>query len=105
VHYSPDIAPFQLRNPPQFLSYGREQPLGVQVGTGPSAILGSAAVARNRVIAAKASMNRFTVVLLCERIRTVIHCWRQRGFLNLVNFRCVFGIRKFDETEIRYRRF
>jgi len=69
----------------------------------PSAILGSGVVVRNRVIAAKASMNRFTVVLLCERIRTVIHCRRQRDFLNLVNFRCLFGNRKFDETEIRYR--
>ena len=34
------------------------------------------------------------MVLLCERIRTVLHCRRQRGFLDLVNFRCLFGIRK-----------
>jgi hypothetical protein len=76
VHYAPDIAPFQLRNPPQSLCYpGSLQPAGVQTGAGPSAKLGSAAVAINRVIAAKASRNRFTVDLLCERIRTVIHCW------------------------------
>ncbi len=67
----------------------------------PSAILGSAAVVRNKAIAAKASMSRFTVVLLCEGTRTVIHCRRQRGFLYLVHFRCHFGNRKFDETEIR----
>ncbi len=60
----------------------------------PSAKIGSAAVVRNRVIAAKASMNRFTVVLLCEKIRTVIHCRRQRGFLYLVKCRCFFGNRK-----------
>jgi hypothetical protein len=36
--------------------------MGFPRGVGlPSAILGSAAVVRNRVIAAKASMNRFTV--------------------------------------------
>jgi hypothetical protein len=69
----------------------------------PSAILGSAAVVRNRVIAAKASMSRFTVVLLCEKIRTVIDCRRQPGFLYLVHFWCHFGNRKFDETEIRSR--
>ena len=69
----------------------------------PSAILGSAAVARNRVIAAKASISRFTVVLLCERIRTVIHCRRQPGFLNLVHFRCHFGNRKFDKTKMRLK--
>jgi hypothetical protein len=69
----------------------------------PSAILGSAAVVRKRASAAKASRSRFTVVLLCERVRTVIHCRPQRGFLYLVNFRCHFGNRKFDETEIRCR--
>jgi hypothetical protein len=69
----------------------------------PSAILGSAAVVRKRASAATASMSRFKVVLLCERIRTVIHCRRQRGFLYLVNFRCRFVNRKFDETEIRCR--
>jgi hypothetical protein len=71
----------------------------------PSAILGSAAVVRNKAIAAKASMSRFTVVLLCEKIRTVIHCLRQGGFLQLVKFRSAFGNRKFDETEIRSRGF
>jgi hypothetical protein len=71
----------------------------VPCGVGkPSAILGSAAVVTNRAIAAKASMSRFTVVLLCERIRTVIHCRRRPGFLNLIHFRCLFGNRKFDET-------
>jgi hypothetical protein len=69
----------------------------------PSAILGSAAVVRNRAIAATARMSRFTVVLLCEKVRTVIHCLRQRGFLHLVIFRSPFGNRKFDETEIRSR--
>jgi hypothetical protein len=69
----------------------------------PSAILGSAAVVRNKAIAANASMSRFTVVLLCEKVRTVIHCLRQRGFLQLVEFRSPFGNRKFDETEIRPR--
>src|ERR1019366_2895090 len=92
-HYSPDTVPFQLRNPPRFSSkFGYSGladiaafNLDVPVGQGkPSAILGSAAVVRNRVIAAKASMSRFTVVLLCERIRTVIHCRRQRGFLHSV---------------------
>jgi hypothetical protein len=61
----------------------------------PSAILGSAAVVRNSAIAAKTSISRFTVVLLCERIRTVIHCRRQRVFLYLIHFRCYFGNRKF----------
>lgn len=70
-------------------------PVPVGWGKGsPSAILGSVAVVRNRVIANTASRSRFTVFLLCERIRTVIHCRRQRGFLYLVNFRCLFGIRK-----------
>ena len=73
------------------------------MGMGGSARLGSAVVVTNRVITAKASKNRFTVVLLCERVRTVINCWQKRGFLNLVKFRCLFGNRKFDETEIRYR--
>jgi hypothetical protein len=59
-------------------------------------------VVTNRVITAKASRNRFTVVLLCERVRTVINCWRKRVFLYLVNFRWVYGICKLlDETEIR----
>ncbi len=69
----------------------------------PSAILGSAAVVTNRASAAKTSMSRFTVVLLCERIRTVIHCLRQKGFLYLIKSRCHSGNRKFDETEIRSR--
>src|SRR5712691_4298022 len=60
----------------------------------PSAILGSAAVVRKSAIAAKASISRFTVVLLCEKIRTVIHCRRHRGFLHLIHLRCHFGNRK-----------
>ena len=84
-----------------------QPPMGQLVPWGvgnPSAILGSAAVARNRVIAAKASINRFTVVLLCERFRTVIHCLRQRSFLCLVKSRYLFGNRKkFDETKISSR--
>jgi len=66
-------------------------------------MLGSAAVVRNKAIAAKASMSRFTVVLLCEKVRTVIHCLRQRGFLRKSTSRSPFGNRKFDETEIRFR--
>jgi hypothetical protein len=64
----------------------------------PSAILGSAAVVRNSAIAAKTSISRFTVVLLCERVRTVIHCRRRRSFLYLIHFGYLFGNRKFDET-------
>ena len=60
----------------------------------PSAMLGSAAVARNRVIAANVSISRFTVVLLGERIRTVIHCRRRKVFPHLVQFRNNFGNRK-----------
>jgi hypothetical protein len=102
--YSPDMLLFDretAENPSKFFPYfvGTVQPLGVQVGTGkPSARLGSAAVVRNSAITATASMSRFTVVLLCERIRTVIHCRRHSGFLNLVHIRCLSGNRKFDET-------
>lgn len=69
----------------------------------PSAILGRAAVVRNRVIAANANRNRFTVVLLGERVRTVLRCLRQRVFLYLVKFRCFSVNCKFDETSIRSR--
>jgi hypothetical protein len=53
---------------------------GLVVGWGsglPSAILGSAAVVRKRVIAARASMSRFTVdLLMAKGVRTVIPCRR-----------------------------
>jgi hypothetical protein len=63
---SPGRGPAAIRS--QFGYSGLVQPLALQMGTGsPSAILGSAEVARNRVIAAKASMSRFKVLLLCER--------------------------------------
>ena len=104
THYSPDIAPFQLCRSAGY--FDGVQPRSVQMiwGVGlPSAILGRETVVRNRVIAANASISRFTVVLLCERIRTVIHCKRRKCFLYLVQFRCLFGNRKFDETEIRSR--
>jgi len=61
------LLPFQLGNPPQFFPWfgysGLVQPRVVQLkGEGlPSARLGSAAVVRNKAIAAKASMSRFTV--------------------------------------------
>ena len=64
----------------------------------PSAILGSAAVVRNKAIVATAIMSFFTVVLLCERIRTVIECRRQAGFANLILVRFYFGNCKFDEA-------
>lgn len=60
----------------------------------PSAILGRAAVVRKRARAARAIRSCLTVVLLCERVRTVLHCLRQKDFLQLVSFRCHFGIRK-----------
>lgn len=47
----------------------------------------------------------FTVVLLCERVRTVIHCLRLMLLSWLVTFRRLFGIRKLNETEICLRGF
>jgi hypothetical protein len=114
VHYSPDIAPFSTEKraateePAAILSQfgysGTVQPLELQLGMGlPSARLGSAAVVRNRVSAAKARMIRLTVLLLCERVRTVIHCRRQKGFLHLIKSDIFSEIVNFDETEIRSR--
>jgi hypothetical protein len=89
-----------LEAPPRrnFSYFGVVQPRMVQippVGVGsPSAILGSAAVVRKRARAAKASMNRFTVVLLCEEVRTVVYCIRQKRLLYLLKSHCYSGNRK-----------
>jgi hypothetical protein len=54
----------------------------------PSAILGNAAIVMNKAIATTANKSFFTMLLLCERIRTVIECRRWDGFSNLIFVRC-----------------
>lgn len=70
-----------------------------EMGPGnPSAILGTDAIVRNKAIVAIASISLFTVLLLCERVRTVIECRRRDGFSNLIFARFQFGNCKFDEA-------
>jgi hypothetical protein len=100
-HYSPESASFQLGTrlcaQPKFftrlkLLLARPDYFALTtvvkwppMGAGnPSAILGRAAIVRNKAIVATASVSFFMVELLCERVRTEIECRRRGGFSNLI---------------------